>query len=239
MKTDTERKLDELLARMPKRDYDLDAWLNEDETAEFDRLQQTNTDLYSQQTNTDLYSQRTNTDLHGSKRKAWRWVAAAACLLIIIGIGVTTELMRQKPEDMPAIAENHSQPLPSLQVEPETSKPLPLEEEIQPQPPTLEGRKAARPKKKVPASEAIAQNSRQDATADTLGSGIWQREENVVLALQMLSECEQTIRREEQEVRNTVIEATFNAVPRPANVILVSDENGAYEVVETKRIINI
>ena len=221
MKTDTERKLDELLARMPKRDYNLDAWLNEDETAEFDRLQQT------------------NTDLHGSKRKAWRWVAAAACLLIIIGIGVTTELMHQKPEDMPAIAENHSQPLPSLQVEPETSKPLPLEEEIQPQPPTLEGRKAARPKKKVPASEAIAQNSRQDATADTLGSGIWQREENVVLALQMLSECEQTIRREEQEVRNTVIEATFNAVPRPANVILVSDENGAYEVVETKRIINI
>ena len=221
MKTDTERKLDELLARMPKRDYDLDAWLNEDETAEFDRLQ------------------RTNTDLHGSKRKAWRWVAAAACLLIIIGIGVTTELMHQKPEDMPAIAENHSQPLPSLQVEPETSKPLPLEEEIQPQPPTLEGRKAARPKKKVPASEAIAQNSRQDATADTLGSGIWQREENVVLALQMLSECEQTIQREEQEVRNAIIEATFNAVPRPANVILVSDENGAYEVVETKRIINI
>ncbi len=239
MKTDTERKLDELLARMPKRDYDLDAWLNEDETAEFDRLQRTNTDLYLQRTNTDLYSQQTNTDLHGSKRKAWRWVAAAACLLIIIGIGVTTELMHQKPEDMPAIAENHSQPLPSLQVEPETSKPLPLEEEIHPQPPTLEGRKAARPKKKVPASEAIAQNSRQDATADTLGSGIWQREENVVLALQMLSECEQTIRREEQEVRNTVIEATFNAVPRPANVILVSDENGAYEVVETKRIINI
>jgi hypothetical protein len=87
--------------------------------------------------------------------------------------------------------------------------------------------------------KAIAQVSQQDITADTLGSGIWQREENVVLALQMLSECEQTIRREEQEVRNTVIEATFNAVPRPANVILVSDENGAYEVVETKRIINI
>ena len=103
MKTDTERKLDELLARMPKRDYDLDAWLNEDETAEFDRLQRTNTDLYLQRTNTDLYSQQTNTDLHGSKRKAWRWVAAAACLLIIIGIGVTTELMHQKPEDMPAI----------------------------------------------------------------------------------------------------------------------------------------
>ncbi len=236
MNKDTERKLDELLGKMPKRDYDLDAWLSEDETAEFDRRQQTNTDLYLQRTNTDLYLQRTNTDLHG---KAWRWVAAAACLLIIIGIGVTMELMRQKPEDMPAIAENHSQPLPSLQVESETSKALSLEEEIQPLPPTLQGREAATPKKKVPTPETIAQDSRQDAIADTLGSGIWEREENVVLALQMLSECEQTIQREEQEVRNAIIEATFNAVPRPANVILVSDENGAYEVVETKRIINI
>ena len=230
MNKDTERKLDELLGKMPKRDYDLDAWLSEDETAEFDRLLQMNT---------VLYPQGANTVLHGSERKVWRWVAAAACLLIIIGIGVTKELMRQKPEDMPAIAENHSQPLPSLQVESETSKPLSIEEKIQVPPPTLQGREAATPKKKVPTSETIAQDSRQDAIADTLGSGIWEREENVVLALQMLSECEQTIRREEQEVRNAVIEATFNAVPRPANVILVSDENGAYEVVETKRIINI
>ena len=95
MNKDTERKLDELLARMPQRDYDLDAWLNEDETAEFDRLQQT------------------NTDLHGGKKNMWRWVAAAACLLIIIGIGVTMKLMRQEPESKPMIAENNAQPLPS------------------------------------------------------------------------------------------------------------------------------
>lgn len=230
MNKDTERKLDELLGKMPKRDYDLDAWLSEDETAEFDRLRQMNTVLYPQETNTVL---------HGSERKVWRWVAAAACLLIIIGIGVTMELMRQKPEDMPAIAENHSQPLPSLQVESETSKPLSLEEKLQPLPPTLQGREATTPKKKVPTPKTIAQTSLQDATADTLGSGIWQREENVVLALQMLSECEQTIRREEQEVRNTVIKATFRAMPQPANVILVTTETGDCEVMETKNIIEI
>lgn len=95
-----------------------------------------------------------------------------------------------------------------------------------------------RPRETAP-KRVVVQAVQKEVMADTLGDAIWQSEENVVTALQMLSECEQTIRREEQEVRNAIIEATFNAVPRPANVILVSDENGAYEVVETKRIINI
>ena len=38
MNEDMEKKLDQLLAEMPKREYDLDAWLAEDETAEFDRI---------------------------------------------------------------------------------------------------------------------------------------------------------------------------------------------------------
>ena len=74
---------------------------------------------------------------------------------------------------------------------------------------------------------------------DTLGNGIWQNRENVVRALQMLAECEATILREEQEVRNTVIEATFRATPQPANVILVTNEAGDYEVIETKNIVEI
>ena len=74
---------------------------------------------------------------------------------------------------------------------------------------------------------------------DTLGNGIWQHEENVVRAVRILSECEADIRQEEQEIRNHIIRATFRAMPQPAGVILVSDENGDYEVIETKRIINI
>ena len=63
MNEDMEKKLDQLLADMPKREYDLDAWLTEDETAEFDRIV-------------------------SKQRPLWRWVAAAACFLLIIGVGL-------------------------------------------------------------------------------------------------------------------------------------------------------
>ena len=256
MNKDTEKKLDELLARMPQRDYDLDAWLSEDETAEFDRLQRTDRDYNLQRTDTDEHGRE-----YGIRRSLWRWMVAAACILIIISVGMTMKLMQQEIGSKPMTTENNAralpslaQPLPSHQGEgigvgSETSKTLSLEEEIQTPPltPPLDGRGVAAPNKEVltlkrkmaVSRKKVAQASQRDAIADTLGSGIWERKENVVLAVQMLSDCEKTIRREEQEVRNAVIEATFNAVPRPANVILVSDENGAYEVVETKRIINI
>ena len=74
---------------------------------------------------------------------------------------------------------------------------------------------------------------------DTLGNSIWQHRENVVRAIQVLADCEATIVREEQEVRNDIVKATYNAMPQPANVILVSDENGDYEVIERRAIIGI
>ena len=65
MNENIDSKLNRLLADMPKQEYDLDAWLQEDETATFDRI----------------VSRR--------KRTVWpRVAAAAACLFIIIGIGV-------------------------------------------------------------------------------------------------------------------------------------------------------
>ena len=68
---------------------------------------------------------------------------------------------------------------------------------------------------------------------DTLGDGIWQSEKNVLTALQMLSECEAIIEKSEQEMRNTILEATFNAMPQPANVKLVTNESGDYFVSDT------
>ena len=55
----------------------------------------------------------------------------------------------------------------------------------------------------------------------------------------MLAECEATIQREEQEIRNNIVRATFNATPQPANAILVTNELGDYEVIETRTIIEI
>ena len=80
---------------------------------------------------------------------------------------------------------------------------------------------------------------KRNSLPDTLGTGIWQRRENIETALRILGECEADIERSEQQVRNHIIETTFRATPQPANVILVSDENGDYEVQETKRVINI
>ena len=70
---------------------------------------------------------------------------------------------------------------------------------------------------------------------DTLGSSIWQSERNVERALQMLSECEAVIEKSEQEMRNDIVKATFNAVPQPANVILVTNEAGDCYVSDTNR----
>lgn len=66
---------------------------------------------------------------------------------------------------------------------------------------------------------------------DTLGQGIWKSRANVILALQVLSECERDIERAHQAVRNTIVEATFNAVPAPGGCLVVN-ENGDYRVCE-------
>jgi len=147
----------------------------------------------------------------------WYWLPAAACLLIVVGIGLhyeldeTPQLITQAPS-MPEVHEVVQKPV-------ETEVPQPIEA-------VEEKPLRHRPKKRTRTTEI----------PDTLGSGIWRSERNVVIALQMLSECEATIKREEQEMRNMVIEATFRATPQPANAVLVTNEAGDYEVIETKRI---
>lgn len=81
--------------------------------------------------------------------------------------------------------------------------------------------------------------TRRKEIPDTLGNGIWKHKENVVRAMKILADCEATIKREEQEVRNAVVKATFNATPHPAGVILVSNEAGDYEVISTRTIIEL
>ena len=92
MNEDMEKKLDQLLADMPKREYDLDAWLAEDETAEFDRI--VSEQRASSGFNAGAGMAENGHELHSGsaagykQRPLWRWVAAAACFLLIIGVGL-------------------------------------------------------------------------------------------------------------------------------------------------------
>ena len=91
----------------------------------------------------------------------------------------------------------------------------------------------------MPAPLPKQHQERMASVPDTLGSSIWQSEENMMLALQMLADCEETIEQGERAARNSIIEATFNATPQPANAILVSNEVGDYEVIEPSNMIAI
>lgn len=71
-----------------------------------------------------------------------------------------------------------------------------------------------------------------DEIPDTLGSSIMASEENIARALLMLAECEQSIMKGEQAVRNDMIEATFNSMPQSASAMLVINELGDVEVVD-------
>lgn len=154
--------------------------------------------------------------------RRWRWMAAAASLLILIGIG--TLLMDEPKQDEPTLAKTELPPVPKVS----EALPEPIETNVEEKPKIRQKRKTV-VKPRTPRPEI----------PDTLGSGIWQSERNVRLAIKMLSECEAVIEKSEQEVRNNIVRATFNAMPQPANVILVTNEAGDYEIVETKRIIEI
>ena len=65
---------------------------------------------------------------------------------------------------------------------------------------------------------------------DTLGNGIWQSKKNIVLAEEMLKDCEMTIRKSGQAIRNEVMEASFHALPQKPNFRLVIDEEGDYVI---------
>ncbi|MBO4452155.1 MAG: hypothetical protein J5770_07045 [Bacteroidaceae bacterium] len=155
------------------------------------------------------------------QRHRWQWAASvAACLLIVVGIGLHHELNEtsQQIVQAPSMPEVHE--VVNKPIEAEAPQPIAA---VEPQPiqPHRTARKSRTHLQELP---------------DTLGNGIWRSERNVTLALKILSECATTIQREEQEVRNHIIQATFNATPQPANAVLVTNEAGDYEVIETKRI---
>ena len=92
---DMEKQLDQLLANLPKQQYDTDQWLVEDHTAEFDRI----------------VGQR--------RRKAWKWRLAAAA--VIIGLLCTVGIMLEKKTevDPTLVAKETKQPIATQIQQPE------------------------------------------------------------------------------------------------------------------------
>ena len=177
------------------------------------------------------------------RRRWWCWMsAAAACLLLMIGIGVYHQL-NKAPQPIAQSGRTNQ----SIGAHQSINRGAP----INPSGRTNQSigarqsiNRGALTKQPVRTNQTIAKYQQKKRThpteiPDTLGNGIWRSERNVAIAIQMLSECEETILREEQEMRNHIIQATFNATPQPANVVLVTNEAGDYEVIETKTIIEI
>jgi len=169
-------------------------------------------------------------------RMTWRW--AASIVAIAASIALLFIFSHKNAEETEPQQELIAQAVTQEEVEPkqesEETKVVEEDKEISATPATLRENKSPRREHRT------IQPKRADVVLpDTLGEGIWQNEENVRLALQMLAECEATIQREEQEIRNNIVRATFNATPQPANAILVTNELGDYEVIETRTIIEI
>jgi len=177
-------------------------------------------------------------------RMTWRWaasivaVAASIALLFIFSHRAAEETEPQQEliaQQSPSHQREDAQQVPSHQGEDAQKLPSHVGEgqgvgSVTPNSPATS---APRHENKVARREVAA------VLPDTLGDGIWQSEENIRIALQMLAECEATIQREEQEIRNNIVRATFNATPQPANAILVTNELGDYEVIEPRTIIEI
>ena len=177
------------------------------------------------------------------RRHWWGWMsAAAACLLIAIGVGVYYEFNKAPHSIAKLSAPDNKTECTQL-----SNRVHPIEQSSAPDEViecTQSSNRGAPTKPSGRTNRAIgahqsSNRARSTEIPDTLGNGIWRSERNVAIAIQMLSECEETIQREEQEMRNHIIQATFNATPQPANVVLVTNEAGDYEVIETKAIIEI
>ena len=173
----------------------------------------------------------------------WPWAAASlavAATLLLLFVFSHRTVENTEPQQ-PLIAEVTTPPAPQelVKEKPQTQqvsvkeKPQPQQVSVKdkPQPQRVSARRRSAPRAVRRAADV--------ALPDTLGDGIWQQKENVELALRLLADCEAAILRGEQEIRNNIIEATYHATPQPENAILVTNELGDYEVIETRNIIEI
>ena len=154
------------------------------------------------------------------KKRRWLLPASALAIAASVLLLIIFNIEKPQPEQQtPVIAEKVMPPVPVISDEP------------------IEHAKPTRPIKPVKVAKAATPKKRpiEAELPDTLGQSIFESEENVRIAMQILCECEATIRREEQQTRNDIIEATFNALPHAEDALLVRGESGDLEVIQVSQ----
>ena len=142
-----------------------------------------------------------------------RWPRLAAVASVAAAVVVAALLLWPKAEPAPALVAETGIVAPAVAKQP-TATDIPVVADLQvPKPAPRKHRR--KPAKEIP---------------DTLGAGIWQSERNVLMALQVLSECEAVIEKEELAVRNALVETSYNTLPQPGTQLVVC-ENGDYQIV--------
>ena len=142
-----------------------------------------------------------------------RWPRLAAVASVAAAVVVAALLLWPKAEPAPALVAETGIVAPAVAKQPATTH-VPVAADLQvPKPAPRKHRR--KPAKEIP---------------DTLGAGIWQSERNVLMALQVLSECEAVIEKEELAVRNALVETSYNTLPQPGTQLVVC-ENGDYQIV--------
>ena len=154
------------------------------------------------------------------KKRRWLLPASALAIAASVLLLIIFNIEKPQPEQQtPVIAEKVMPPVPAISDEP------------------IEHAKPTRPIKPVKVAKAATPKKRpiEAELPDTLGQSIFESEENVRIAMQILCECEATIRQEKQQTRNYIIEATFNALPHAEDAQLVRGENGDLEVIQVSQ----
>ena len=154
------------------------------------------------------------------KKRRWLLPASALAIAASVLLLIIFNIEKPQPEQQtPVIAEKVMSPVPAISDEP------------------IEHAEPTRPIKPVKVAKTVAPKKQpiEAELPDTLGQGIFESEENVRIAMQILRECEATIRREEQQTRNYIIEATFNALPHAEDTQLVRGETGDLEVMQVSQ----
>lgn len=142
-----------------------------------------------------------------------RWPRLAAVASVAAAVVVAALLLWPKAEPAPALVAETGIVAPAVAKQSATTH-VPVAADLQVSNP------APRKQRRKPAKEI----------PDTLGAGIWQSERNVLMALQVLSECEAVIEKEELAVRNALVETSYNTLPQPGTQLVVC-ENGDYQIV--------